>query len=227
MSNKSLREQCFITLVMVIIMGAVLVSTYEGPRVSADAEAEVLYGSVGAAGLQEGSANDGGAGLQQGDANEYEGIIRLHVIANSNSEADQELKLKVRDEIISQVGDLNKKDTIEDSREWLESQLDDLKVAAESVIRANGCNYSASAELGVRWIPEKTYGDMHFPAGNYEALTITLGKGEGENWWCVLFPPLCLITEDEAELEEMGIDSQDQIRVRSWLMEVLDGSSGK
>ena len=247
MSNKSLKEQCFITLVMVIIMGAVLLSTYEGPPVSADAEAGVLYGSVGAARLQEGSANDGAAGLQQGGAgddiaggssssngsaagtaaNEYEGIIRLHVIANSDSEDDQELKLKVRDEIISQVGDLNEKNTIEDSREWLESQLDDFEKAAESVIRENGCNYKASAELGVRWIPEKSYGDMYFPAGNYEALTITLGKGEGENWWCVLFPPLCLITENEAELEEMGLDSQDQIRVKSWLAEVLDGSSGE
>ena len=258
MSNKSLKEQCFITLVMVIIMGAVLLSTYEGPPVSADAEAGVLYGSAGAAGLQEGSANDGAADLQQGGAgddstgsgfssdgsaagssssrdgseagtaaNEYEGIIRLHVIANSDSETDQDLKLKVRDEIISQVGDLNRKASIEESREWLKSQLDDLEKAAESVIRENGCNYSASAELGVRWIPEKSYGDMYFPAGNYEALTITLGKGEGENWWCVLFPPLCLITEDEAELEEMGLDSQDQIRVKSWLAEVLDGSSRK
>ena len=62
---------------------------------------------------------------------------------------------------------------------------------------------------------------MHFPAGNYEALTITLGKGEGENWWCVLFPPLCLITEDEKQMAELGIDSQDQIQVKSWLKEVL------
>lgn len=207
MSNKQLKEQCFIMLVMVIIMGGVLFSTYEAPEVSANNEAGVLYGSV----------EQNSSQVQ----NEYEGIIRLHVIANSDSKADQELKLKVRDEVISVVGDLNKKDNREQSREWLKSQLDDLKGLAEDVIAENGFNYKASAELGIRWIPEKTYGDMHFPAGNYEALTITLGKGEGENWWCVLFPPLCLITEDEAELEEMGIDSQDKIKVRSWLREVL------
>ena len=189
MSNKQLKEQCFIMLVMVIIMGGVLLSTYEPPEVSAN--------------------------------NEYEGIIRLHVIANSDSEFDQQLKLKVRDEIISVVGDLSGMDGLDASREMLESQLGDLEKTAESVIRENGCKYKASAELGVRWIPEKTYGDMHFPAGNYEALTITLGKGEGENWWCVLFPPLCLITEDEAQLEEMGLSSEDEIKVKSWLIEVL------
>ena len=223
MSNKQLKEQCFIMLVMVIIMGGVLLSTYEPPEVDADAGAEVLYGSVAGEtqGAGSGSTQDSVVAADKGVGNQYKGIIRLHVIANSDSEFDQELKLKVRDEIISTVGDLNRKKSLSESREWLESQLDDIEKTAEAVIRENGCNYGASAELGVRWIPEKTYGDMHFPAGNYEALTVTLGKGEGENWWCVLFPPLCLITEDEAELEELGLDSQDQIKVKSWLREVL------
>ena len=215
MTNKQLKEQCFIMLMMVIIMGGVLFATYEPQEVDADAGAEVLYGSV-----SDESENSGTSA-----ENEYEGIIRLHVIANSDSEFDQKLKLKVRDEIISVVGDLKRKKSLNESREWLESQLDDIERAAEAIIRENGCNYKASAELGVRWIPEKTYGDMHFPAGNYEALTVTLGKGEGENWWCVLFPPLCLITEDEAELEEMGLESEDQIKVRSWLREVLSEKS--
>lgn len=154
-------------------------------------------------------------------ANEYNGIIRLHVVANSDSVDDQNLKLKVRDAVIEEVGKLEEKKDIDESRDWLKSHLGDLEAVADEVIAENGYNYKASAELGVRWIPEKTYGDMYFPAGNYEALTITLGKGEGQNWWCVLFPPLCLITEDEAELEEMGIDSEDQIQVKSWLKEVL------
>ena len=157
----------------------------------------------------------------QAAVNEYEGIIRLHVIANSDSVDDQNLKLKVRDAVIEEVGRLEAKKDIDESREWLASHLDDLEAAANAVIAENGCNYRASAELGVRWIPEKTYGDMYFPAGNYEALTITLGEGAGQNWWCVLFPPLCLITEDEEELAEMGIDSADQIEVKSWLREVL------
>ena len=210
MSNKQLKEQCFIMVVMVIIMGGVLLSTYEEPQVSANNEAGVLYGSV-----------EPGTGKTQ---NEYKGIIRLHVIANSDSEFDQAVKLKVRDEIISVVGDLNKRDSIKQSRQWLESQLDDITEAANRELDENGCNYRASAELGVRWIPEKIYGDMYFPAGNYEALTVTLGKGEGENWWCVLFPPLCLITEDEAHLEELGLEAEDQIKVKSWLVEVLGES---
>ncbi len=227
MSNKQLKEQCFIMLVMVIIMGGVLFATYEPQEVDAGAGAEVLYGSVTQSGSGAGFGSSqepcdiSGAGVE----NEYEGIIRLHVVANSDSEFDQELKLKVRDEIISVVGDLNRKKSLSESREWLESQLDDIEKTAEAVICENGCNYKASAELGVRWIPEKTYGDMCFPAGNYEALTVTLGKGEGENWWCVLFPPLCLITEDEGELEEMGMESEDQIKVKSWLAEVLGEKS--
>lgn len=153
--------------------------------------------------------------------NEYDGIIRLHVIANSDSVEDQNLKLKVRDAVIEEVSKLEGSKDIKESRKWLKSHLDDLTETANAVIRENGYDYRASAELGVRWIPEKTYGDMYFPAGNYEALTITLGEGAGQNWWCVLFPPLCLITEDEEELAEMGIDSQDQIQVKSWLKEVL------
>lgn len=211
MSNKELKEQCFIMLMMVIIMGGVLFSTYEKSEVPANNNMEVLYGSMDST-------------TKSDSENQYEGIIRMHVIANSDSDFDQKVKLKVRDEVISYVNDLSgieDADDIKQSRKKLESQLDDIECAAEGVLNENGCNYKASAELGVRWIPEKTYDEMYFPAGNYEALTITLGKGEGENWWCVLFPPLCLITEDEAELEELGIDSQDQIKVKSWLREVL------
>ncbi len=215
MSNKQLKEQCVIMLVLVIIMGAVLFSTYEGPEQIADNDTDVIAG-VPASEYDTVTSDRSGAA-----ENEYEGIIRLHVVANSDSDEDQNLKLEVRDAVISLVSDLDDSEDIKVSREWIASHLDDITKTANGVIAENDCNYKASAELGVRWIPEKTYGDMHFPAGNYEALTIILGKGEGENWWCVLFPPLCLITEDEAELEEMGIDSQDQIKVRSWLREVL------
>lgn len=189
MKDRLLIQQCLVTLALVVVMGFVLVATYEETEPAA--------------------------------VNEYEGIIRLHVIANSDSVDDQNLKLKVRDAVIAEVSKLESKKDIDESREWIASHLDDLEAVADNVIAENGCDYRASAELGVRWIPEKTYGDMYFPAGNYEALTITLGEGAGQNWWCVLFPPLCLITEDEEELAEMGIDSADQIQVKSWLREVL------
>lgn len=153
--------------------------------------------------------------------NQYSGIIRLHVIANSDSAEDQELKLKVRDQIIKKVGSLGNSQSIENSRSYLKENLTDMEQIASQVLAENGKHYGASADLGIRWIPEKTYGDMYFPAGNYEALNLTLGKGEGHNWWCVLFPPLCLIEEDETALEEMGYDKEQQIQVKSKLMEIL------
>lgn len=158
--------------------------------------------------------------------NQYNGVIRLHVIANSDSSEDQDLKLKVRDEIIKEVGNLENSSSIEESRSYLKSHLDDMEHAALKVIKENGKTYSAKADLGVRWIPAKTYGDMYFPAGNYEALNVTLGKGEGHNWWCVLFPPLCLIEDDESSMEDLGFDKEKQIRVRSKLMEILQGAQG-
>lgn len=153
--------------------------------------------------------------------NQYSGIIRLHVIANSDSKEDQALKLKVRDEIIKETESLQKSESIKDSRKYLKSHLKDMEKTAIRVIRENGKSYTAQADLGVRWIPEKTYGDMYFPAGNYEALNLTLGKGEGENWWCVLFPPLCLIEEDEEAMKEMGINEEKKIEVKWKLKDIL------
>ena len=153
--------------------------------------------------------------------NQYSGIIRLHVIANSDSEEDQELKLKVRDEIIKKTKSLQESQSIEDSREYLQTHLNDMEETANKVIEENGKSYKAEANLGIRWIPEKTYGDMYFPAGNYEALNLTLGRGEGQNRWCVLFPPLCLIEEDEEAIKEMGISEEQKIEIKWKLMDIL------
>ena len=154
--------------------------------------------------------------------NQYSGIIRLHVIANSDSAEDQDLKLKVRDEIIREVGSLENSESIEDSRAYLENHLKDMEQTADQVIKENGKDYSAQADLGVRWIPAKTYGDMYFPAGNYEALNLTLGKGEGQNWWCVLFPPLCLIEEDTDAMEEAGLSEENKLEVKWKLQEIFE-----
>lgn len=136
--------------------------------------------------------------------NDHEGIIRLHVIANSNTVSDQRLKLQVRDAVIAYMDDQDELDTVGKTREHLKNNLDRLETIANGVIAAEGYEYDAKAELGVRFIPEKTYGDMTFPAGNYEALNITLGEGEGENWWCVVFPPLCLLEETTLTDEELA-----------------------
>lgn len=155
-------------------------------------------------------------------SNQYEGIIRLHVIANSNTKEDQNLKLKVRDNILKEVNGLEQKLNIENSRSYLEKNLDQMEKIASKTVKENGKSYPVKAELGVRWIPEKTYGDMTFPAGNYEALSITLGKGEGENWWCVLFPPLCLIDESQDTVEGMQMNSEETIKLKSRLKEILE-----
>ena len=155
--------------------------------------------------------------------NQYSGIIRLHVIANSDSADDQNLKLKVRDQIIKEVGSLEKSQDIEQSRSYLENHLKDMEKTAAKVIEENGKEYGAEADLGVRWIPAKTYGDMYFPAGNYEALNLTLGEGKGQNWWCVLFPPLCLIEEDQEAMDELGYTEDQQIEIKSKLMEIING----
>lgn len=137
-----------------------------------------------------------------GCRNEHEGILRLHVIANSNKAGDQALKLKVRDEIIAYMAQQKDLNTVEETRTYLKENRKRLQKIAEGTIAAQGYDYPAAVELGVRYIPQKTYGDITFPAGNYEALNITIGSGQGENWWCVLFPPLCLLDEGTAALGE-------------------------
>lgn len=127
--------------------------------------------------------------------NDHQGILRLHVIANSNTARDQALKLKVRDAVIAYLDDQTDLKTVDETRSYLKKNKKRLQKIAEGVIASQGCDDPASVELGVRYIPQKTYGDITFPAGNYEALNITIGNGQGENWWCVLFPPLCLLEE--------------------------------
>lgn len=129
------------------------------------------------------------------DANQHEGIIRLHVIANSNTASDQGIKLKVRDAIIKHMQSRDDISTRRDMEEYITANTDRLERIAEGVVASEGRDDNVKASLGVRYIPEKTYGGTTFPSGNYEALDIKIGEGKGENWWCVLFPPLCLLDE--------------------------------
>ena len=129
------------------------------------------------------------------DTNQHEGIIRLHVIANSNTASDQGIKLKVRDAIIKHMQSRDDISTRRDMEEYITANTDRLERIAEGVVASEGRDDNVKASLGIRYIPEKTYGGTTFPAGNYEALDIKIGEGKGENWWCVLFPPLCLLDE--------------------------------
>ena len=103
------------------------------------------------------------------------------------------IKRKVRNEIIRAMeGQTN----LQEARTYIDSHLGEMETAAEAVIADCGAEYGAEAERKVTFIPEKSYEDLTLPAGNYEALRITLGEGKGQNWWCVIFPQLCLIGED-------------------------------
>lgn len=127
-------------------------------------------------------------------SNLSDSVFRLHIIANSDSSADQELKLKVRDKIIEYMNTLtssssDKKDVIS----MVNNHLDSFKEIALNTIKENGYNYDVNIEIGNFHFPTKSYGDISFPAGNYDALKIEIGDAIGQNWWCVLFPPLCFV----------------------------------
>ena len=123
----------------------------------------------------------------------YDSVLRLHVIANSNSKEDQELKLKVRDAILEKsealFGNSNNRN---EAIDIVRSNLPEIEKEAIEVIKREGYSYSVSVELGEENYPTKNYESFCFPSGNYMSLRIIIGEGEGENWWCVLFPPMCV-----------------------------------
>lgn len=132
-------------------------------------------------------------------------IFRLHILANSDSEEDQTLKLKVRDSILeymkSLTSDLSDKQTVINlSRQHTE----DLKKIAQKVIKENGYNYPVYIEIGNFYFPTKYYGNISLPAGNYDALKIEIGEAKGQNWWCSLFPPLCFVSVSSGVIDKEG-----------------------
>lgn len=134
--------------------------------------------------------------MQQHIASE---VIRFHVLANSDSEEDQELKLQVRDAILADLEEmLADSTTIEESRERISGQLSNIEEEAEAVIRKEGYDYPVKAALVTDDFPEKTYGDCTFPAGAYEALRVSIGAAGGHNWWCMVYPGLCFTEESGA-----------------------------
>ena len=120
----------------------------------------------------------------------YNSTVRLHVIANSDSEKDQELKLKVRDVIVERMAEYNANSKIE-ALACIEEDKENLKLIAEKCIREQGFNNSVSIEIGEESYPTREYESFKLPAGNYTSLRVIIGDGDGQNWWCVLYPPLC------------------------------------
>jgi stage II sporulation protein R len=145
-----------------------------------------------------------------------EDFIRFHVIANSNSAEDQLLKLQVRDGLLKSINrgllaetmasaepDMSEVSLdMEKTQEYINKNLDGFRQDALDIVSAGGYSYDVDTSLDVAFIPQKTYGNNIFPAGNYNALTVTIGEGRGENWWCVLFPPLCLIDGESEKINK-------------------------
>lgn len=124
-----------------------------------------------------------------------EGVIRLHVVANSDSFEDQQLKLRVRDRILEEFGGNFSAEGIDTVKEEIVNNLEHIKQIAEDEIRKNGYDYTADASFGNSVFPRKEYGNITLPAGEYQALRVNIGNASGKNWWCVLFPPLCFVDE--------------------------------
>lgn len=265
MDKKEKKTGVTILLLMVIAMG-ILAAT----------EGWLQDSTLHEAMLQEESMQDGAPDADSlpvpvpESVNEYPGIIRFHVIANSNSQKDQNIKYMVRNHVFCKLENqltaamlqaetraaaadvaagtakqaaltasasaalperTAQTDRAADrsairaatSRAYIKAHLPEIEAWAQDCLRAAGCSYTARAQYGVCAIPAKSYDDIYFPAGNYEALTITLGAGEGENWWCVVFPPLCMVdAADSAYKDNFHVDQQGRLVLKSKIRELLD-----
>ena len=137
-------------------------------------------------------------------------VFRLHVIANSDSYEDQSLKLKVRDNLLSYMNTLAKNcSSKEEVIELAKERAQDFKDLAEQTIIENGFDYSVTIQIGTSDFPTKTYGDISFPAGTYDALRVQIGDAKGQNWWCVMFPPLCFVDVSSGVVPE---ESKQEIK---------------
>jgi len=121
-------------------------------------------------------------------------LIRFHVVANSDTPADQQLKREIRDAILEEIGEeFSRTETVDEARKLVQAKLSAIENIARREVLSHGKDYPVKAELGYFEFPTKTYGSFSLPAGRYEAVRVVIGSGNGENWWCVLFPPLCFV----------------------------------
>lgn len=121
-------------------------------------------------------------------------VFRLHVIANSDSKEDQDLKYIVRDNILTYINEISKNaSTKEEVIEIARNNIDTIKQIAQETVYENGYNYSVNIKIGNFAFPTKQYEDISLPAGFYDALRVEIGSASGQNWWCVMFPPLCFV----------------------------------
>lgn len=201
-----------------------------------------LYALIGATLVTSGCTNTtlDASILQKDIASE---LLRFHVIANSDSTDDQTVKMKVKEAVIAYLNPYLK-DVKEKSEAMniIKEQLENITEIANNILIDNGFSYTASSELSTSTFPVKVYGDITLPPGEYDALRIELGKAEGKNWWCIMFPQLCfvdvtynvvpeeskdqlknLLTDDEYEaIVSDGVDVEVKFKLLEWLKDIFD-----
>lgn len=151
-----------------------------------------------------------------------EEAIRLRILADSDAPEEQVLKRRVRDAVIEAMNEwAPETQSIEEARRTVEAKLPEIAALAEQVVASSGFDHEVNVELGVVPFPTKVYGGRVYPAGDYEAVRITIGRGLGQNWWCVLFPPLCFVDVAAAETPAAGTAAAALL-----LEETEEGASG-
>lgn len=146
-------------------------------------------------------------------------VFRLHVIANSDDPADQALKMAVKDDIVSLMQqEFTEVANADEARQLAQADIPLIESAARNRIIANGYDYPVSVKVGEYEFPAKSYGNLVFPPGQYQALRVVIGEGQGKNWWCVLFPPLCLVSSNG---QGLGLNSPQQAQITFKCLELI------
>ena len=136
-------------------------------------------------------------------------LIRFHVIANSDTDEDQNLKLKVRDKVVEALSEkLSNVNSLEEAENVLKENIDYVNEIAKEVIEENNYTYEVNTMLSYENFPDKVYGDYIFPQGNYEAFRVIIGEGKGQNWWCVMFPSLCFVDESKNSVDSSDLKEE-------------------
>lgn len=161
-------------------------------------------------------------------------VLRLHIVGASDSEFDQSLKLKVRDAVLEKGGELfDGTVTADEAEKIITPRIDELKAVAEEVLKENGCDYKVDITVGEEYFTTRCYENFTMPAGVYTAVRVNIGSAEGKNWWCVMFPPLCLPAASvEADAfftdEEMKIvSSSPRYEPRFKIVEIYESIKNK
>lgn len=153
-------------------------------------------------------------------------VLRFHVIANSDSEKDQELKLQVRDAVGAYMqSKLTGADSLEQSKTIVLENLKDIIQVAENTVYQQGSSYHVKAALTWVDFPEKVYGEYHFPAGSYEALRLVIGQGEGKNWWCVMYPNMCFADSVYEEVDENAEEALREVLTAEEYEAIMESGS--